>query len=146
MGILILVRRHLYIETALSYKTIQYVVSHVQMYAYMLMSSHLLPLVLHICVSELDSIASDNDLSPIRHQASIYTNAGLLSIEPLGTNFSVILIKIQNFSFTTMHLEISSAKLWPFCPGGDGLNKAIIHRVDSTDFVPQFGIFNNNFQ
>ena len=37
------------------------------------------------------------------------TNAGLLSTRPLGTNFSEILIKIQNFSFTKMHLQISSA-------------------------------------
>ena len=28
-------------------------------------------------------------------------------------------MKIQNFSFTKMHLKISSAKWWPFCPGGD---------------------------
>ena len=34
-------------------------------------------------------------------------------------NFSEILIKIQNFSFTKMHLKISSAKWRPFCPGGD---------------------------
>ena len=36
----------------------------------------------------------------ILHQAIIKTNAGLLSIGPLGTNFSEILIQIQNFSFT----------------------------------------------
>ena len=32
-----------------------------------------------------------------RRQAIIWTIAGLLSIGPLGTNFSEILIKIQNF-------------------------------------------------
>ena len=32
---------------------------------------------------------------PIRHQAIIWTNAGLLSIGALGTNFSEILIKKQ---------------------------------------------------
>ena len=37
-------------------------------------------------------------------------------IGPFRTNFSEILIKIQNFSFTKMHLKISSAKRWPFCP------------------------------
>ena len=41
------------------------------------------------------SIGSDNNLSPIWRQAIIYTNAGLLSIGPLRTNFSEILIKIQ---------------------------------------------------
>ena len=38
-------------------------------------------------------------------QAIIETNAGLLSIGPLGTNFSEILIKIQNFSFMKMWSE-----------------------------------------
>ena len=69
------------------------------------------------------SIGSDNGLLPIRRQAIIWTNAGLLSIGPLGTNFSEILIKIQNFSFTKIHLKISSAKWRPFCPGGDQINK-----------------------
>ena len=50
-------------------------------------------------------------------QAIIYTNAGLLSIGPLGTNFSEILIKAHNFSFIKMHLKLSSAKWRPFCPG-----------------------------
>ena len=40
------------------------------------------------------SIGWDNGLLHIRRQA-ILTNAGLLSTGPLGTNFSVILIKIQ---------------------------------------------------
>ena len=35
--------------------------------------------------------------SPIRRQAIIYINTGLLSIGRLGTNFSDILIKIQDF-------------------------------------------------
>ena len=46
------------------------------------------------------------------------TNAGLWPIGPLGTNFSKILIKIQNFSFKIMLLKISSPKWWPFCQGG----------------------------
>ena len=46
---------------------------------------------------------------------------GLLSIGPIGTNFSETLIKMQNFSFMKMHLKISSAKWRPFCPGGDEL-------------------------
>ena len=74
------------------------------------------------------SIGSDNGLSPIRRQAIILTNAGLLSIGPLGTNFSEIFIKIQIFSFTKMHLKISSAKQWPFCSEGDGLSRSIYHR------------------
>ena len=60
------------------------------------------------------SIDSDNVLSPIRRQAITWTNTGLLSTGPLGTNFSETLINIQNFSFTKMHQKISSAKWQPF--------------------------------
>ena len=67
------------------------------------------------------SIGSDNGLSPIRRQAIIETKAGLFSIEPLRTNFSEILIKIQNFSSELLHLKILSAKWQPFCLGGDEL-------------------------
>ena len=45
-----------------------------------------------------------------------------MSIGCLGTNFSEILIKIQNFSFTKIHFKMSSVKWWPFCPRGDELN------------------------
>ena len=50
--------------------------------------------VTHICVSDLTIIGSDNGLSPGRRQAIIRTNAGILLIRPLGTNFSEILIAI----------------------------------------------------
>ena len=50
--------------------------------------------VTHICVSKLTIIASDNGLSPGRRQAIIWTNAGILLIGPLGTNFSEISIEI----------------------------------------------------
>ena len=45
--------------------------------------------------------------------------AGLLSIGPLGTNFSEIWIEIQNFSFMKMQLKMPSGKWQPFCVGGD---------------------------
>ena len=41
-------------------------------------------------------MGSDNGLSPVWRQAIISTIAGLLSIRPLGANFSEILIKIWN--------------------------------------------------
>ena len=65
----------------------------------------------------LTTIGSDNDLSPGRRQAIIWTNAGILLIGPLGTNFSEISIKILTFSFTKMRLKVSSAKWRPFCLG-----------------------------
>ena len=73
--------------------------------------------VTHICVSNLILIGSDNGLSPGRRQAIIWTNAGILLIGPLGTNFSEILIEICIFSFKEMHLKMSSWKWWPFCLG-----------------------------
>ena len=77
--------------------------------------------VTHICVGKLTIIGSDNGLSPGRRQAIIWTNAGILLIGPLGTNFSEILIPIEAFSFKKMHLKISSAKWHPFCLGLDVL-------------------------
>ena len=47
---------------------------------------------MHICVSDLTIIGSDNGLSPGRRHAIIRTNAGILLTRPLGTNFSEILI------------------------------------------------------
>ena len=73
--------------------------------------------VTHICVSKLTIIGSDNGLSPGRRQAIIGTNAGILLIRPLGTNFSELLIGIQTFSFKKMYLNMSSAKWRPFCLG-----------------------------
>ena len=73
--------------------------------------------VTHICVIEISIIGSDNGLSPGRRQAIIWTNAGILLIGPLGTNFSENLIGIQTFSFKKMHSKMLSAKWRPFCLG-----------------------------
>ena len=48
----------------------------------------------HIYVDNLTIIGSDNGLSPGRRQAIIWTNVGILLIEPLGTNFNEISIGI----------------------------------------------------
>ena len=55
--------------------------------------------VMHICVSKQTIIGSDNGLSPSRHQAIIWTNAGILLIQTSGTNFSEIVSEIPTFSF-----------------------------------------------
>ena len=70
-----------------------------------------------MCVGNLTIIISDNGLSPYRCQAIIWTNAGILLIVPLGTNFSEILIEIPAFSFKKMRLKVSSAKRRPVCLG-----------------------------
>ena len=73
--------------------------------------------LMHICISKLTVIGSDNGLSPGRHQAIIWTNAGILLmlIRTLGTNFSEMLREIHTFSLKKLHLKISSAILWTFC-------------------------------
>ena len=78
--------------------------------------------VTHICISKQTIIGSDNGLSPVRRQAIIWTNAGLLLIGTLGTNFSEIVIKIRILSFKKMGLKVSSAKWRPFCLGLNVLN------------------------
>ena len=80
----------------------------------------------HICVSKLTIIGSDNCLSPERRQANVWTNAGILLIGTLGTNFSEILREIHTFSFKKMHLKTSSAKRRPFCFGLNMLNIGIV--------------------
>ena len=68
----------------------------------------------NIWASKLRSIGSDNGLPPGRRQAIIWTNAGILSIGPLGTNIE-ILIEIHTFSFKKMHMKMSSGKWRLFC-------------------------------
>ena len=71
--------------------------------------------VTHICSGKLTIVGSDNGLSPGRRQAIIWTNAEILLIGPLGTNFSEILIEILIFSYKKMLLKVLSAKWRPFC-------------------------------
>ena len=71
---------------------------------------------IYICIGNLTIIGSGNGLLPGQHQAIIETNAGLLSIGPLGTNFSEILIDIIAFSFMETHLKALSVKWQPFSP------------------------------
>ena len=86
--------------------------------------------VTHICVSKLDSITSDNGLSPGRRQAIIWTNTGILLTGPSETNFSEILIEIHTFSFKKMHFKMSSGKWRPFSLG---LNVLSISPLSSSD-------------
>ena len=72
--------------------------------------------VMHICIDNLNIIASDNGLSSGRRQATIRTNAVILLIGPLETNFSLILIEIHIFYFKKMHFK-ASGKWRPFCLG-----------------------------
>ena len=78
--------------------------------------------VTHICVSKSTIFGSDNGLSLGRYQAIILTNAGLLSIGTLGTNFSEILSEIHTFLFRKRHLKMPSGNGGPFC-----LSLSVLH-------------------
>ena len=64
--------------------------------------------VTHICLGNLTIIGSDNGLSPGRRQAIIWTNAGILLIGPLGTNFS----PTKNYTYKI--LANSSSEQWVY--------------------------------
>ena len=94
--------------------------------------------VTHICVSNQTIIGSDNGLSPGRRQAIIRTNAGILLIESLGTNYNEILIDIHIFSFKKIHFKMSSGKWRPFCLGLNVLRKVtwVLRRSEALRAVP----------
>ena len=73
--------------------------------------------VMHICISIVTSLVQIIAFSPDWRQAIIWTNAGILLFEPLGTNFSESLIEIQTLSFKKIHFKMSSGKWRPFCLG-----------------------------
>ena len=50
-------------------------------------------------------------------RAIVWTNAVILLIRTLKTNFSQILSEIRTFSFNKMHLKMSSAKYRQLCLG-----------------------------
>ena len=79
--------------------------------------------VTHICISKLNIFGSDNDLLPGRHQAIIWTNAGIFLIGPSVTNFNEILIEIPTFLIKELHLKMLSGKWRPFCLGHNVLSK-----------------------
>ena len=79
------------------------------------------------------SIGSDNGLSHIYSSPSHYLNkCWILSIWIIRDKLQCFLIKIQNFSFTKMHLKISSVKWRSFCPCGDWLRNILsVHNEET---------------
>ena len=75
--------------------------------------------VTHICVGKLTIIGSDNDLSPRRRQAIIWTSAWIFLIGHLRINISELAIAFETFSFKKRHLKMYFRK---FCLFGLGLN------------------------
>ena len=79
---------------------------------------------MHICICNLTIIGLDNGLSPGRCQAIIWTNARILLIEPLGTNFSEIFNKnsnifIQENAFESVACEMAAILSQPQCVNKD---------------------------
>ena len=77
-------------------------------------------LLMHICVSKLTIIGSDNGLLPERRQAITWTNAGILLIRHLGTSVIEISIRIQTFfiqenALESVVCERASILSWPQC-------------------------------
>ena len=73
--------------------------------------------VTHICVSQLTTIGCDNGLSPGRHQAITWTNAGMLLIGPWRTAWSESLIEIsyipsQEYAFENFVCEVAVILAW----------------------------------
>ena len=79
--------------------------------------------LMHICIGNLTNIGSDNGLSPGRRQAIIWSrdrsNAGILLMGLIGTNFSEIWIQIEIFSLKNMFdnvvCEIPASLCRPQC-------------------------------
>ena len=65
--------------------------------------------VTHICVNKLNSIGSDNGLSPGWCQAIIWTKAGILSMCTSGTNFSETL---SEMSYIFIHENSIENIIW----------------------------------
>ena len=62
------------------------------------------------------------------------TKADLLSMGPLGTNFSDILMKTQQFSNKKI-FQISPAKCWPFCRILSVLKLSYIHLLSFGNYT-----------
>ena len=97
----------------------------------------------HICVNKITITSSVNGLSPSRHHAIIWTNAGTLE-----TNFNEILSVIHTFWCKKMYLKMASAKLRQICPGASlwfNNNKATcmlhstIYKILSSHSIDQCG-------
>ena len=68
-----------------------------------------------------NSCRSVDEYTPIRRFSAKPLSKPMLcycQLDHWEQNLSEILIKMQNVSFTKMHLKISSAKWWPFSPWG----------------------------
>ena len=67
----------------------------------------------HICVSKLTIIGSDNGLSPDRHQAIIWTNAGILLINTFTVSFNKLKFEYDKaFPIVKIKKKYNNRKPW----------------------------------
>ena len=78
---------------------------------------------MHICISKLDIIGSDNGLSPGWCQAIIWKYAGIMLIWPSKTNFNEMLFRIHAFSSKKM---LYTKKWQPFCLSLNDLTQGVL--------------------
>ena len=88
--------------------------------------------VTHICVGKLNTIGSDNGLSPGRRQAIIWTIAGILLIGTLGTNLSEILIGNSNIFIPENAFENVVCRMESICLGLNVLTHVHSSKKEST--------------
>ena len=89
-----------------------------------------------MCASKLSTIGPDNGLSPGRCEAIIWTNAAILLIRILGTNFNEMLSETHLFSFKEMHFKMSSAKWRHFYLGPN-----VFGRISDGLYIYCYGYF-----
>ena len=97
--------------------------------------------VMHICVSKQTTIGLDNGLAPGRRQVIIWTNARILLIGPLETNFQWNLNKnsnifIQENAFENIVCEMTLILSQPQC----NINSLDPGRCESNISVIMLGI------
>ena len=90
--------------------------------------------VTYICVSKISINDSGNGLSPARHQAIIWTNAGIWLSWTLGTNVSEILREIHSFiqenAFKNVVCQMAAILSWSQC-----VNKNLLESVQPTCMI-----------
>ena len=91
--------------------------------------------VVHIYVSKIIAIGSDNGISPGRRKTITWANAGILCIGTLGMKFRTILIEINIISFQNLLLKTLSAKWCPFRLGLNVLTTTATSRCISIWYI-----------
>ena len=116
--------------------------------------------VTHICARKLTTIGSDNGLSRGRHQAIIWTNAGLLLIGPWRTNFHEILIDIHTFENVVwematilfrpqcvkyLTLMVMESGYWVSIMAADALTTCIVKSLNMVSNIWERGILHKKW-